>query len=252
MKEKKWRHRETGLNIKSDKDKGIQSAIEKVLEVREDLERYIFHNPQFRTTLEPIQPKGKNDPEIIYLMKKASEIAKTGPFAAVAGSISELATRAGLDAGAGSMLVDNGGDIAMAGDRDFKVGVWAGESSISGRLVFSVDSKNLPRGICTSSGTVGHSLSFGDAEAVVVNAKKPSIADAAATAVANIVEGKDIENSIKKGLNRADDIKEINGCLIIREESVGQVGKLPEINTMGKKQKVKPEKLVKTPSNFFE
>ena len=46
----------------------------------------------------------------------------------------------------------------------------------------------MPMGICTSSGTVGHSLSFGKADAVCVKAKSVSLADAAATAIGNMVK----------------------------------------------------------------
>ncbi len=251
MKEKKWSHKETGLRIKSDDESSIKAAIEKALAVRNDLERYLLHKPQFRRTLEPVPPKGRDEPEIITMMKKASEIGETGPFAAVAGSISELAAEAGADAGAESMLVDNGGDIAMIGEGNFDVGIYAGESSISGRLVFSVDSSSLPRGICTSSGTVGHSLSFGDADAVVVVARSSSIADAVATAVGNEVEGNDVESSVKKGLDRADDITEIGGCLIVREEYVGTAGDLPELALLEKEEKVEPEELAESPSKFL-
>ena len=47
----------------------------------------------------------------------------------------------------------------------------------------------FPIGVATSSGRFSHALSFGDAEAATVFCKNASLADAAATAVGNVVKG---------------------------------------------------------------
>ncbi|KXA89612.1 hypothetical protein AKJ57_05095 [candidate division MSBL1 archaeon SCGC-AAA259A05] len=246
MHERRWSRKETELTIKSDSKRAIKSAIDAALGARRELERYVFKNPDFRTSLDPMSPKGRDYPEVVGLMRRASEIVEIGPFAAVAGTISQMAAEAGERSGADAILVDNGGDIAMIGNRGFQVGIYSGLSSISGRLVLTPEPEDLPLGICTSSGTFGHSLSFGGADAVAVISEESSIADAAATAVGNEVEGDDVESSVKRGLDRADDLPEVGGCLIVREDFVGVVGSLPEISTLPEGKEVLPRELLQT------
>lgn len=76
-------------------------------------------------------------------------------------------------------------------------------------------------GICTSSGTVGHSLSFGKADAAVVLSKDAVIADAAATATANVVKSAD---DIERGLNTAMAIAGVEGAVIIVGDRIGAYG----------------------------
>jgi hypothetical protein len=84
-----------------------------------------------------------------------------------------------------------------------------------------IEPGETPLGICTSSGTVGHSLSFGKSDAVCVLSKSAALADAAATAVGNIVrEKKDIE----RGLERGKEIEGVSGVLIIVGEKMGAWG----------------------------
>ncbi len=243
MIEKTWTYKETKLRIKCDKENPIKSSIEGGFEARQELESFIYRNPEFRTSFEPLALDEGNYEGIIKLMIRASKIARTGPFAAVAGTISQIAAESGKQAGAENIMVDNGGDISIIGGRDFQVGIYAGGSPASGKFVFLVESGSLPMGICTSSGTVGHSVSLGQADAVVISAEEASIADAVATSVANEVKGAGIESSVKKGLDKADDIGEIRGCLIIRENQVGLVGDLPEILTTRDGERVKPAEL---------
>lgn len=243
MIEKTWTYKETKLRIKCDKKKPIGSSIKASFNARQKIESFTYRNPEFRTSFEPLPVDEGNYDEIIRLMIRASKIAHTGPFAAVAGTISQIASESGIQAGAESMMVDNGGDISIIGNRDFQVGIYAGKSPASGKFVFLVESRSLPIGICTSSGTVGHSVSLGQADAVVVSADEASIADAVATSVANEVKGEEIESSVKNGLDKADDIGKIKGCLIIRDDRVGLVGDLPEILTTRNGEKVKPAEL---------
>lgn len=225
MYERKWVFKETELTIKSDSKRAVRAAISAGLETRRQLERFVVRYPEFRSSLEPVRLDEDDYPEVVELMLRASEIAEVGPFAAVAGSISQVAAEAGVGAGATNILVDNGGDISMIGNRDFRVGIYAGDSPVSGKFALLVKAKDLPLGICTSSGSVGHSTSFGDADAVVVVAKEASVADAAATAVANEVRGSRVGSSIRRGLDRARGISEIQGCLIVRGGNVGTYGK---------------------------
>lgn len=252
MFERKWARQQTRLKIKTDDKEAIDSAIKASIEARNKIEKFIARNSEFRTSLEPLSLHEDNYPGVIGEMIKSSKIAKVGPFAAVAGSISQIAVKAGLREGANNMLVDNGGDIAVSGNRDFKVGIFAGSSAASGKFAFLVNSEELPLGICTSSGTVGHSISFGEADAVAVVGDKASYSDAVATSVANEVEGGDVEYSIKRGLDKADDILEIDGCIIIREGHVGRVGSLPEIISLPDDSRAYPQELTDDSVPLFE
>jgi ApbE superfamily uncharacterized protein (UPF0280 family) len=223
-----WSLKETNLIIKCDEELAIDVAIDASLRARREIERFIRLRPEFRWSLEPLKLKGPH-PIIIELMLRAGELAEVGPFAAVAGAISQIAAEAALEAGAENALVENGGDIAIMGNRDFRIGVFAGDVKGSGKIGFLVRAGELPIGICTSSGTIGHSISFGEADAVTVVAREASVADAAATSIANAVKGEDVESSIDFGLNRAKHIPEILGCLIVRGGHIGTWGKLPEL-----------------------
>ena len=228
MFEKNWSFKETNLCIKCDDERAIDAAIEAGLQARRDIEKLALRCPEFRWSLEPLKIGGGH-PRVIELMLRAGEAAEVGPFAAVAGAISQVAAEAALDAGAENILVENGGDIAIAGNQDFRVGVFAGDSAGSGKLGFLIKRGDLPIGICTSSGTVGHSLSFGWADAAVAVADEASVADAAATSIGNAVNGSDIEQSVSRGLERAKHIQGIRGCLITRGRYIGTWGKLPEL-----------------------
>jgi hypothetical protein len=228
MYARKWSFRETNLLIKCDEERAIDAVINASLEARHEIERLILRHPEFRWSLEPMKLEGKH-PRVIELMLRAGELAGVGPFAAVAGAISQVAVDMALRAGAKNVLVENGGDIAIAGNREFCIGVFAGKAKESRGIGFLIRAEELPMGICTSSGTVGHSTSFGEADAVVVTAREASVADAAATSIANTVSGGDIELSIDCGLNRAKQIPEIDGCLVIRGSYFGTWGKLPEL-----------------------
>jgi len=167
-------------------------------------------------------------PPAVRLMLRAGEFAGVGPFAAVAGTIAQLAAEAALDAGARNVVIENGGDIALAGERNFRVGIFAGEASFSGRLALEFFPDDLPAGACTSSGKVGHSISVGDADAVTVIADEASIADAAATAIANEVQGSG-EEPVKRGLRRARRIRGVRGCIILKGSVLGAAGDLPKL-----------------------
>lgn len=224
----RWVCKETNLLIKSDEKGAIRAAVDAAAGARQLIERFIVRCPEFRYSLEPLRLKPGGYPRVIRLMLEAGEIAGVGPFAAVAGAISQVASEAAIEAGAKNVVVENGGDTSIIGDREFRVGIYAGESRISGRIGFLLRREDLPAGICTSSGTVGHSISFGEADAVVVVADEASVADAAATAIANEVRG-DIEQSIGCGLDKAKSIPSIRGCLITRGNHVGTTGRLPEL-----------------------
>lgn len=149
-------------------------------------------------------------------------------MAAVAGALADLAVDAMLVT-ARVAVMENGGEISAESNTPIIVGLLAGGSSLSGKIGFRLKVEDFPIGVGTSSGTVGHAVSFGEADAATIIADNAALADAAATAVGNAVQGDDFEKSVQKGLEIAETIRGVRGSFIIRGEYAGIVGKLPEL-----------------------
>jgi ApbE superfamily uncharacterized protein (UPF0280 family) len=154
-----------------------------MLKYRQQLEGYIGRNPDFQTSLEPVSVP-ENAPAIVRQMAVAGLKAGVGPMAAVAGAIAECMGRE-LLAFSPEIIVENGGDIFLKIDKKRVVGIYAGDSPLTGKIGLEINAHETPLGVCTSSGTVGYSLSHGRADAVVVLAADTALADAAATAIGN-------------------------------------------------------------------
>lgn len=205
-----------------------------ILKQRMELIDYISKNKQFLISFEPVEIH--DAPYIVKIMDKASKIADVGPMAAVAGTISQLSLNYLLNRGAKFAILDNGGDIALKTNNDVIMGLYAGTSSLSGEIGFKIKHDNTPLGICTSSGTVGHSISLGRADSVTVFAREASIADALATSIANEAKGDLDEDAVGNCLNRADEFKEyFRGVMVVVGESAGTSGKIPTLIKTDKK-----------------
>lgn len=210
--------KETDLLVRAKSDL-FQETKESVLKYRRQIEAYIETNPEFQRSLIPL----KDDPyapEIIREMIRTSQLAQVGPMAAVAGAIAESVSK-DLLKHSEEMIVENGGDIYLVTSKERTIGVYAGDSPLSLKIGIVIGPEDSPLGVCTSSGTVGPSLSFGKADAVCILSKSAALADAAATAIGNIVkEKKDIE----LGLERGKEIEGVSGMLIIVGEKMGAWG----------------------------
>jgi len=79
----------------------------------------------------------------------------------------------------------------------------------------------MPLGVCTSSATVGPSLSFGRADAVCVLAPSVALADAAASAIGNLVLKKD---DIQRALDFGATIPGVEGIVIVFRDNLGVWG----------------------------
>ena len=192
-----------------------------VVRYREQIEDYVQANPAFLTSLSPVEAKPWA-PEIVKRMCWAGQMAGVGPMAAVAGAISEAIGRDMLDNWyTREIIVENGGDIFMKTDSPRRVGIYAGSSPLSQTLAVEIRPDQTPLGICTSAGTVGHSLSFGRADAAVVLAKDAALADAVATAVGNRVLS---EDDLEAAVAFVSGIKGILGAVVIVGEKVAAWG----------------------------
>jgi ApbE superfamily uncharacterized protein (UPF0280 family) len=212
--------KETDLLVRAERDLSKETR-ELVLKYRHQLETYIAMNPQFQKSLLPLMDDSYA-PEIVREMIRASQLARVGPMAAVAGAMAEMISKDLLKLSK-EVIVENGGDIYLATSRERTIGIYAGDSPLSFKMGIVISPEETPLGVCTSSGTVGPSLSFGKADAVCILSKSAVLADAAATAVGNVVkEKKDIE----LGLERGTEIAGVLGTLIIVEEKMGLWGNI--------------------------
>jgi ApbE superfamily uncharacterized protein (UPF0280 family) len=212
--------RDTDLWIAAD-PKLEPLARARVIKLREGLESYIARRREFLTSLEPLPDDG-SAPDIAGEMIAAARAAGVGPMAAVAGAVAEAVGRE-LLALSPEVIVENGGDIFLKTSGSFLTGVFAGDSPFTGKIAYEIETHGQPMGLCTSSGTVGHSLSFGRADAVTIISRTAVLADAFATAVGNIVKAK---GDIEAGLAYARDHIEIMGCGIIVGDGIGLYGDL--------------------------
>jgi len=213
--------RETDLWIRADRDL-TEIARESVIRHRNYLEEYIKIRPEFLDSLKPLglDPVA---PLIVRIMLEESARAGVGPMAAVAGAVAQCVGEDILKGPSSQVIVENGGDIFMKSGREVRIGVFAGNSPLSGKIVLKIRPEKTPLGVCTSSATVGPSLSFGTADAVCVLSKSAALADAAATAVGNRVRGRaDIDPALRFG----SQIEGILGILVIAGDSMGAWGEL--------------------------
>ncbi len=217
--------KETDLFILVDK-KSYRDELKTIVEEvvwhhRKELEHYISQDPEFRTTFSPylVSPGA---PPIVVLMARAGNQAGVGPMASVAGAFAEIVGRELLNK-VEEVIVENGGDIFLKITKTRKVSVLCPDSPFNNRLALEVKPKETPLGVCTSSGKVGPSYSSGKADAVVVISPSAPLADAAATALGNlVVEKEDVEKAVKK----AGEIPGVKGVLIIKDDKLGIWGKI--------------------------
>jgi ApbE superfamily uncharacterized protein (UPF0280 family) len=203
----------------------ILPAKESVREVRQEILDYIEIDPEFESSLQPLEVSNKA-PLLVQEMADAGTKAGVGPMAAVAGCIAKHVVEHLVESGAGHVVFDNGGDIAMYLQHPIIAGIYAGSSVVQG-LGLQIIRTNEILGVCTSSGTVGHSLSFGCSDAALVISKDVSLADAMATALGN-----SITSRAPDGLSQAmreSMVPGVEGVLVIIGDAIGTCGQLPEI-----------------------
>jgi len=219
------RVKDTDLHILADRDVSLWGR-DLALQYRLQVESYIMKNPEFLHSLIPLA-RDDHSPSLIKEMFDAGLTAGVGPMAAVAGAIAEYVGRALVNNGCLEVIVENGGDIFLYRSGDCRVAIFAGESPLSNRVGLQLKAVNMPVAVCTSSGTVGHSLSFGKADSVTVIAQSAALADAVATRLGNEV-GKSGggDSGIKKALETGQRISGVQGVVVICNELIGAAGEV--------------------------
>lgn len=221
---RKFRLKETQCTIISDSQQATCIAVESIKRNRRELENYCHANPMFLYILSPVAVPEK--PLVAKLMALAAEKAVVGPMAAVAGVLADLAVNDMIQSDCKVAVVEDGGEISAKSDRPIDVAFMAGDEPLSKRFGFRLTA--FPVGVATSSGRFSHAFSFGDAEAATVFCKNAGLADAAATAVGNVVKG-EVHEGIQAGIKKALSIQGVEGVLILYKGQVGTAGKIPQI-----------------------
>jgi len=175
---------ETDLRISSSMDLS-REALTSASRHRHTLKSYFHLHPRFATSLRP-QEAQPGAPDIIVRMADAARSAGIGPLSAVAGAIAEAVGKDLLQHCA-EVIVENGGDIFMQSPSERTVGLYAGQSPLTGHIGILISADMMPVSICTSSSSIGHSLSLGVADACTVVARSASVADVFATMLCNRV-----------------------------------------------------------------
>jgi ApbE superfamily uncharacterized protein (UPF0280 family) len=212
--------RETDLYIRASSNLATraQKSVEKH---RASLEGYLARHPGFAPSLVPVTVED-DAPLLVRAMVEASARVGVGPMAAVAGALAE-AVGNDLLAYTPEVIVENGGDLFLKVTRVRRVGIYAGESPLSGRLALELAPGDTPCGIATSSGTVGHSISFGRADAAVVVAPSAVLADAAATAFGNRLGSPE---SIETAIEWARSVNGLRGVVAVMGDRLGAWGEI--------------------------
>lgn len=198
-------------------------TMDRILYYRDILEKHIAIYPEFRDSLIPVIPPGGVHP-LINAMSEASLAAGTGPMSAVAGALAEFICNDMLsEYNADEVIIENGGDTFMKLTAPVTMSVYAGSSPLSEKIALHIMPAETPLSVCCSSGTVGHSLSFGIADACVVACRSGAQADAWATAFCNEVKS---EKMVQEVTELAVQKPEISGVIIIAGDKVGIGGSI--------------------------
>jgi ApbE superfamily uncharacterized protein (UPF0280 family) len=217
--------KETDLAIGVDKESYTESLLslceQEVRKLRADLEIYISMHPEFHTSFEPIVLLPGAPPLAIEMAKAASQ-AGVGPMAAVAGAFAQ-AVGVKLRTKVRNVIVENGGDIYIDSSKDRLISVLAGRSKFSNKIAITMNAEESPLGVCTSSGTVGPSVSLGKADAVVIKGINAALADAVATGAANRIQTAD---DLLKAVDYVKTIEGITGILAIKDDRMAAWGNI--------------------------
>jgi ApbE superfamily uncharacterized protein (UPF0280 family) len=215
-------HHEAVLRICCDQ---FDIVVAEIVRQRRILEDYIARHPSFQSALAPIDLRA-DVPEVARHMAWAARRVGVGPMAAVAGAMAQSAAESALAAGAREAIVDNGGDIYLKATQPVLIALGTGTAKLADRLAFLVRPDETPLAICSSSGKMGHSMSFGLCDLATIVAQDAALADAAATQAGNLVRTvEDVEGALEKIMR----IEGVEGVLLVKDDRVGLAGHLPRL-----------------------
>jgi len=194
---------------------------EYIRELRAEMDHWIAKHPDYAKALVPY-PATSDAPEIFRAMSAVAEYSGIGPMSAVAGAVAERVGQAlQQQYPIREVIVENGGDIYADIREDLDISVFAGTSPLSEKVGLHIEAAYAPLGICTSSGTVGPSLSFGQADAVMIICRDVKLADTYATAFANIIR---TEEDIPVCIEKIREKEDILAAIAIKDKKMGLCG----------------------------
>lgn len=198
-------------------------AFETIRALRSQMEHYLDSDSAYLRSLVPCDPHEGACP-VFDRMSRVSHVTGVGPMAGVAGACAEYVAEALTDRFACSeVVVENGGDIYARFAEPFDVRLFAGGSPLSDKIGVRLPVDLSPAGICTSSGTVGPSLSFGCADAVMIVCGDVVLADSYATAFANSVRSID---DVERVADLIADCNDVVAAMVVKDDRIGIVGSL--------------------------
>ena len=192
-----------------------------LVELRRSMDAYLLMDPAYKTALTPYDA-GLQAPTILKEMSKVSHNTGIGPMSAVAGAVAlKVAEFLKSQYSVKEVIVENGGDIYAQAGTEMDIAVFAGQSPLSEKIGLHIPAANFPLGICTSSGTVGPSLSLGRADAVMIVCRDVLLADSYATAMANRIR---TVNDLQPVIDRITDIPDILGAIAVKDDRIAICG----------------------------
>jgi len=193
-------------------------AQEEVVKLRTRMDHYILRQSAFKTSLVPVTLL-PGAPEEIKEMERAGLRTGTGPMSSVAGMFAHhVGEKIRHHFNVKEVVVENGGDYYIKVKEDLLITVYAGSSPLSEKIAVIVPEHETPCGVCTSSGSIGPSFSFGNADAVMVACYSPVLADAWATSLANRIKS---PADISGVLTFSEQFPEILSLVIICGDKTG-------------------------------
>lgn len=229
--EDRWKHfvvkyKETDLWIGVDRNsfhKDMLTFTDRLIRrIRIEMEAYLENDPGYAKSLMPY-PASPDAPFIFRQMSAVAGKSGIGPMSAVAGAVAcKVGESLKAEFETQEVVVENGGDIYTDISEDIDIAVFAGNSPLSEKVGLHIEATYAPLGICTSSGTVGPSLSFGKADAVMIICHDPLLADTYATAFANTVQ---TTADINPCLEKIKATEDILAAMVIKDDKLGICGK---------------------------
>ena len=194
-----------------------QDVYTMLVDLRRRMDAYLLMDPAYKAALTPYDA-GLEAPEILKEMSRISHRTGIGPMSAVAGAV---AKHVADFMGTKEVIVENGGDIYAKAASDMDISVFAGQSPLSEKVGLHIPAADFPLGICTSSGTVGPSLSLGRADAMMIVCKDVLLADSYATSFANRIQS---ANDLQPVIDRISNTPEILGALAVKDDRLAVCG----------------------------
>jgi len=193
-----------------------------MVELRRCMDAYLLMDPQYKAALVPYDA-GPDAPDILKEMSRVSHKTGIGPMSAVAGAVAKaVADYIKSKYSVKEVIVENGGDIYAEAQNDMDIAVFAGQSPLSERVGLHIPATAFPLGICTSSGTIGPSLSLGRADAVMILCHDVLLADSYATAMANCIQ---TVNDLQPVIDRITNTPAILGALAVKDDRMAVCGR---------------------------